>query len=106
MTNSGMNYTNPSHTHMSTNGQSATAVDEDEQTRSPLGGGSSSMFADQQQNTGNMRMNSDMKATTHGHFSGTNNSMPIREAKEEQEMSHQRLHLGKSGSTGYQHELE
>jgi hypothetical protein len=105
MTNSGMNYTNPSHTHMSTNGQSATAVDEDEQTRSPLGGGSSSMFADQQQNT-NMRMNSDMKATTHGHFSGTNNSMPIREAKEEQEMSHQRLHLGKSGSTGYQHELE
>jgi hypothetical protein len=46
MTNSGMNYTNPSHTQMSTNGQSATAADEDEQARSPLGGGSSSMFAD------------------------------------------------------------
>jgi hypothetical protein len=51
-------------------------------------------------------MNSDMKVTTHGHFSGTNNSMPIREAKEEQEMSHQRLHLGKSSSTGYQQEVE
>lgn len=64
---------------MSTNGQSATAADEDEQARSPLGGGSSSMFADQQNN---LRMNSDMKVT-HGNFSGTNNSMPIREAKEE-----------------------
>jgi hypothetical protein len=51
-------------------------------------------------------MNSDMKVTTHGHFSGTNNSMPIREAKEEQEMSHQRLHLGKSSSTGYQQEVD
>lgn len=51
--------------------------------------GTSSMFNGDIGNTqGHLRMNSDMKNTSPNQLLGTNNSMPIREAKEEQEMSH------------------
>jgi hypothetical protein len=83
-----MNYTNNSHTQLSTNNQTNTVMGEDDGlTYSPGGAPSSSLFQD-----GTAHMTGDI-LRPHGTFGTTKaNNLPIREARADQEMSHQRLH--------------
>jgi len=68
---------------------------EDERFTQSPGGAPSFFFQD-----GTVHLTGDLRP--HGTFGATSaggNQIPIREARADQEMSHHRLHLGKSSST-------